>query len=70
MTQNTMRGEDEGRLVEDLLRGMTTQETDKDDEIEVVKVDPRGPGKCRGEKSDGTRTLVRHIETDTRLRGS
>jgi hypothetical protein len=70
MTQNTIRGED-ARLAEDLLRSMTTQETDKDDEIEAVKVDPGGPpGTCRGEKSDGTMTLIRHIETDTRLRGS
>ncbi len=68
ITQNSMRGEDERRLVEDLLRTMTTQETDKDDEIEAVEVDPRGPGTCRGEKSVGTMTLIRHIETDTRLR--
>jgi hypothetical protein len=69
MTQNTMRGEN-ARLVEDLLRSLTTQETDKDDEIEIVKVDPGGPGTCRREKSGGTMTLVRHIETDTRLRGN
>jgi len=70
MTQNTMRGEDERRLVKDLLRSMTTKETDKDDEIEVVKLDPGGPGTCRGEKSVGTMTLIRHIETGTRLRGN
>jgi hypothetical protein len=69
MTQNAMRGAD-ARLAEDLLRSMTTQETDKGDEIEVVKVDPRGPGTCRGEKSVGTTTLVRHKESDTRLRGN
>ncbi len=69
MTQNAMSGEDE-RLAEDLLRSKTTQETDKDDEVEAVKVDPGGPGTCRGEKSDGTTTLIRHIETDTRLRGN
>jgi|LakMenEpi03Aug12_release.lakeMendotaPanAssembly.Ray.scaffolds.fasta_scaffold4929948_1 hypothetical protein len=67
MTQNTMRGKD-ARLAEDLLRNMTTQETDKNDEIEVVNMDPGGPGTCQGEKSVGTMTLIRHIETDTRLR--
>ncbi len=69
MTQNAMRGED-ARLAEDLLRSMTTQETDKNDETEMVKLDPGGPGTCRGEKSVGTMTLVRHIEIDTRLRSN
>jgi hypothetical protein len=68
MTQNRMRGE-HARLAEDLLRSMTTQETDKGDEIEVVNMDPGGPpGTCRGEKSVGTMTLISHIETGTRLR--